>query len=157
MKDFSSKEEFVEQIKLQNHNIKHLIEVRHEFSIVYRKNPRETANNENEHSQIVCVGVEIRRAVKAIKKNIFMNLSAYQVVDRFCVKRYNKCKKFGHYEKECQNEMCCVYCCGHEHMSRDFKIAQPSDHKSHACINCKDSKRKEKGHSSMCYKYYQKN
>ena len=153
VKDFSSKEEFIEQIKLQNHNIKHLIEEGHEFSIVYCKNPRETANNENKHFQIVVrVGVEIRKAIKANKDKIFMNLSAYRVVDRFYVKRCNKCQKFGHYEKDCQNEMCCGYCCSHEHMSKDCKTVQPSDHKSHACINCKDTKRKEKGHSSMWYK-----
>ena len=46
VKNFLFQEEFVEQIQLQNQNIKHLIKEVHDFSNVYLKNPRQTVNNE---------------------------------------------------------------------------------------------------------------
>ena len=60
VKEFSSKDDFVEKIKKQNPEIRQLIEGGSEFSIVYSKKPNETNGFENKHCQIVPqVGEEI--------------------------------------------------------------------------------------------------
>ena len=105
MKEFPTKEEFIEKIKKQNPKVKQLIEEGSEFSIVYTKSP----GGENKYHQVVArVSEEIRKAIKENKDRIHADLLAYRVVDRFYVKRCQNCQKFGHYEKDCDKEVCWV-------------------------------------------------
>ena len=124
-----------------------------EFSIVYSKGPKDNTPEEKKHHQIVArVGGQIRKVIKANRDKIYMNLSACRVVDRFYIKRCNKCQKFGHYEKDCQNEVCCGYCSSHDHTSDDCQAVEENDYKNYKCVNCKDNKKEANGHSSLWHK-----
>ena len=107
VKEFTTKDEFMEKIKEK-------IDTGSELSIVFSKNPRNSnhSDNTNHYYQVVArVSGDVRRAIKTSNDKIFVDFVAYRVVDRFYIKRCNKCQKFGHYEKDCQNEVCCGYCC----------------------------------------------
>ena len=152
VKEFSSKEDFIEKVKGKNPEIKQLIEGGSEFSIVYSKKPNETNENGNKHCQIVArVGEEIRKVIKANRDKVFAELSSYRVVDRFYVKRCNRCQKFGHYEKDCNNPVCCGYCCSHDHKSSDCDVTG-DDQESYKCVNCEEKGKDPTGHSSLWYK-----
>ena len=148
VKEFSSKEEFTEKIKKQNPKVKQLIETGSEFSIVYNKSPV----GENKYHQVVArVSEEIRKVIKGNRDRIHADLSAYRVVDRFYVKRCNNCQKFGHYEKDCEENVCCGYC-SKAHKSTDCQEVAKENHKEHQCVNCKEHGKESKGHSAMSYK-----
>ena len=153
VKEFISKEDFVEKVKKQNPEIKTLIDQGSEFSIVYSKSPSDTpGKKENKHFQVVArVGDKIRKAMKANRDKVFVDLSSYRVVDRFYVKRCNRCQQFGHYEKDCNNPICCGYCSG-EHKSSDCHEVAIDDHTEHKCVNCQKKGNDSEGHSTMWYK-----
>ena len=134
---FTSKEELVEKVKRQNPLIKEKIENGSEFSIVFFKKPREDeSDGKNKYFQVVArVGEDIRRVVKMSDNKIFMDLVAHPVVDRFFIKRCNKCQKFGHYQKDCNSEPCCGYC-RKPHLSTECDQVQAGDYDHYECINC---------------------
>ena len=80
-----------------------------------------------------------------------MDLVAHRVVDRFYVKRCNKCQKFGHYQNECEDIISCGYCCG-AHSSSDCNQVEIEDFKNYKCINCKRENKKCEGHSAHWHK-----
>ena len=151
VKDFESKEQFVEKMKRQNRGIKDLIDQGGEFSIVFAKKPKETSaeNGKNNYYQIVArVSDEIRKVIKMSGNKIYMDLLAYKVVDRFYVKRCNKCQQFGHYEKDCTSDVFCGYC--HQtHLSSECDQVAEGDYDHYDCINCSRAGKKSLGHSSL--------
>ena len=153
VEDFSSKEEFVEKIQQQNPEIKRLIAEGSEFSIVYTKEPRKSDDNsKKEYYQVVArVSEEIRRAIKASGNKVFVDLIAHRVVDRFFVRRCNKCQGYGHYEKDCNKPQCCGYC-QQSHKSSDCDQVNSSDTKNYQCVNCKKEGKSHIGHSSLWHK-----
>ena len=112
VESFDSKEEFIEKVKNQNPEIKELMEQGSEFSIVFAKEPRESGSNgKKEYYQVVArVSEDIRKVMKSSGNKVYVDLVAHRVVDRFFVKRCNKCQEFGHYEKDCSKNVCCGYC-----------------------------------------------
>ena len=60
------------------------------------------------------------------------------MVDRFYVKRCNKCEEFGHYEKDCTNRARCGYSMG-PHLSLECTEVDEGDHEHFKCGNCKDA------------------
>ena len=82
VKEFSTKDNFVEKIKKQNPTIKKLIEEGSEFSIVYSKSDSEKSQRgESKHQIVARVGTEIRKAIKVNKDRAFADLSSYRIVD----------------------------------------------------------------------------
>ena len=153
VKEFSSKEEFVQKVMNQNEDIKTLVEAGSTFSVVYSKSPPNNTNSEaKKYHQIVArVSEDVQKVIRTNRNRLFADLSSYRVVDRFYVKRCNKCQKFGHYEKYCENEERCGYCMG-PHLSTNCQEAPPDNHDLHKCVNCKDSKKDPNKHSVMWYK-----
>ena len=153
VKEFSTKESFVEKVKQQNPVIKELIEGGSEFSIVYSKNIGDSPDrSSNKHYQVIArVGVDIRKAIKANRDRIFADLTSYRIVDRFYIKRCNNCQQFGHYEKDCKNPVCCGFCCSTDHKSKDCPKVN-NESKEHKCINCQRKEKDGNGHSAMWYK-----
>ena len=110
VKKFTTDEEFLEKIKKQNPKIKQLMDTGSDFSIVYKRDPN-NSNTGNKFYQVVArVSDEIRNAIRENNNKIYIELDAYRVVDRFYIKRCNRCQNFGHYEKDCMNDLCCAYC-----------------------------------------------
>ena len=155
VKEFVNKEDFVEKVKRQNPLIKEQIDKGSEFTIVFSKKPRdqqERAGDSNNNFQVVArVSENIRSLIKSENDRIYIDLVAHRVVDRFYIKRCNKCQKFGHYEKDCSNGVCCGYCHG-EHRSTECKEVRPGDFEHYKCINCQQNGKPSEGHSSLWYK-----
>ena len=110
VKEFTSKEDFIERVKKQNPQIKEKLDQGGEFSIVFTKKPQEAQNPRNNNNkpsiQIVArVSDDIRQVIKMSGDKLYMDLVAHRVVDRFYIKRCNKCQQFGHYEKDCTNKI----------------------------------------------------
>ena len=96
VKDFSTKEEFMEKIKNKNPKIQQLIDKGSTFSIVYSKDPKSNNNVDGRkfYQVVARVSDDIRKAIRSNKDKIFVDLQAYRVVDHFYIKRCNKCQKF---------------------------------------------------------------
>ena len=148
VKQFASKDDFVEKVMNQNPEIKALVEAGSTFSVVYSKDPPDTGDKKF-YQVVVRVSEEVRKVIKQNNNKIYVELMSYRVVDRFYVKRCNKCQKFGHYEKDCQNEECCGHCTGGHH-TVNCEIAR-DDHENHECVNCKENGKDHK-HSATWYK-----
>ena len=153
VKHFTTKEEFIEKVKLQNPTIKDLLENGTEFSIVFAKEPKEDANSHRRkfHQVVARVSEDVRQAIKKNNDKIYIDLCAHNVVDRFFVKRCNKCQKFGHYEKDCHEHACCGYCKGN-HLSKDCMDVQEGDSANYKCINCDRGGKESTGHSTHWHK-----
>ena len=59
--------------------------------------------------------------------------------------------KFGHYEKDCNNPVCCGYCCSHDHKASDCDVSG-DDQQNYKCVNCEEKGKDPTGHSSLWYK-----
>ena len=153
VKEFTTKDEFVEKIKNKNPDIKRLIDNGSTLSIVYSKNPSDNLDGKsNKFYQVVArVSDDVRKAIKANKDKIFVNLQACRVVDRFYIKRCNRCQKFGHYEKDCDGDERCGYCCG-SHLSKNCQEVSEHDHDQYKCVNCKDGGKDPGKHSALWHK-----
>ena len=146
--EFSSKEDFVEKIKQQNPRLKEKIDQGSEFSVVFSRKPNEAwPENKKFHQVVVRVSDDIRQIVKQSNNKIYMGLHAHRVVDRFYIKRCNKCEQFGHYQRDCTNKARCGYCMGH-HLSSECREVKEGDHQHYKCFNCKDTGQNETGHST---------
>ena len=149
----SSKEEFMDNVKKQNPKIREMIEQGSEFSIVFAKEARENEDRtKKSFCQVVArVSEDLRKMLKSTGDRIYIGLVSHRIVDRFFVKRCNKCQGFGHYENECPNETCCGYC-QKNHKSSECDEKEEGDHESYECINCKKANKPHVGHSSLWHK-----
>ena len=128
VKEFSTKKEFIEKIKRQNPKVKQLIDQGSEFSIIFSKDPKDSEKYDT--FQIVArVSEDIRDILRKNNDFIYVDLSSYRVVDRFYIKRCNKCLKFGNYEKDYKNYLCCAY-----HRSNECQEVDGDDRK-YECKN----------------------
>lgn len=151
---FTNKEEFIEKIKRQNPLIKEKMENGSEFSIVFAKSPKEDSigGYKNKFYQIVArVSNDIRQIIKMSDHKIYMDLVAHRVVDRFFVKRCNRCHKFGHYQKDCKEEIVCGFCCKN-HLSNQCDQVNEGEFDKYKCINCSRENKECNGHSAHWYK-----
>ena len=155
VKNFTNKEEFIEKVKKQNPRIKERIDQGSEFTIVFSKKPRDQQNRtgdvDNNFQVVARVSDDVRRVIKSENDRVYIDLVAHRVVDRFYIKRCNRCQKFGHYEKDCSNGLCCGYCHG-EHKSTECEEVRPGDFEHYKCINCEGNNKPSVGHSSLWYK-----
>ena len=110
-----------------------------EFSVVYAKEPRKNGDNlKKEYHQVVAqISEEVRRVIKASGNRVFVDLIAHRVVDRFFVRRCNKCQGYGHYEKDCDKPQCCGYC-QQSHKSSDWDQVKSSDTKNYQCVKLQE-------------------
>ena len=145
--EFTTKEAFIETVKNQNHKIKEKIDAGSEFTVVF-SNKR---SNDNKFQVVARVSEEIRKVIKLEGDKIYNGLGTNRVVDRFYIKRCNKCQQFGHYERDCENELCCGYC-RKNHKSTECQEVAPGDHDKYECNNCHRNDKPSLGHSSIYHK-----
>ena len=100
---------------------------------------------------MVRVSEEVRRIIKRSDDKIYMDLEALKVVDRFYIKRCNKCQQFGHYEKDCTHDAHCGYCTDN-HKSSECNHVEEGDVKNYKCVNCKRAGKDGVGHSAHWHK-----
>ncbi len=154
VESFLSKEDFIGRVKRQNPEIKELIDQGSKFEIVFVKEPRESkSHSKNEYYLVVArVSEDIRKVMKMTGDRVYIDLVAHRVIDRYFVKRCNKCQEFGHYElKNCSNNVCCAYC-RQNHKSTDFNQVEDGDVEHYECVNCKRENKPYVGHSSLWHK-----
>ena len=149
--NFTTNEEFIEKVKRQNPVIKEKLQNGAEFKIIFTKKPQDEESGNNKYVQVVArVSNNMREAIRLADDRIYMDLVAHRVVDRFFIKRCNKCQKFGHYERDCSEEVCCGYCHG-KHNSDRCRVTV-GDFENYKCINCKRNGKDCAGHSAFWYK-----
>ena len=121
-----------------------------DFSIVYCRKPKE-GNDNGDHQVVARVSEEVRKLIKSCDNKVFIDLVALRVVDRFYIKRCNRCQQFGHYEKDCSTDVRCGYCTNH-HRSVDCDQVDVGDFDKYECWNCKDAGKDSVGHSTHWHK-----
>ena len=114
--------------------------------------PESSGTNRKHYQLVARVSNEIRERIKKNKDTIFVDLTAHRIVDRFYIKRCNKCQKFGHYQDNCTSDKIrCVFCCSDSHCSSSCPIKN-QDTSNFSCPNCKDANKDFSGHSSHWFK-----
>ena len=116
--------------------------------MVFSKEPKPEDTNAN-WQVVMRVSDKIRDVLKKNKDRIYIEVTSHRIVDRFYIKRCNKCLKFGHYAKDCHDDPCCGYCCG-KHISTECTEKEGED--EYKCNNCVKSKKGETNHSALWYK-----
>ena len=150
VKEYTSKEDFIEKLKKQNPLLTDKLDQDNEFSIIYCRKPREMENGKA--NQVVArVSDEVRKIIKNCDNKLYIDLEALRVVDRFYIKRCNNCQQFGHYEKDCSNEVRCGYCTN-QHKSGDCDQVEEGDFEKYQCMNCKTAGKQHVGHSTHWHK-----
>ena len=149
---YVDEKDFIDKVKAQNEKIKEKIENGSEFSVVFARQNKDRAQNEEEkemgHLIVVRVGEEIRDILKEGGDRIFLGFSSHRIMDRVYIKSCAKCHQFGHYHAECKNVECCGYCMSKEHKSEQCPIRDQKDSKQFKCVNCKEAGKNHEGHSS---------
>jgi hypothetical protein len=153
VRDYTTKEEFVEKVKKQNPRLKDKLEQESAFKIVYSKKPRDNApEGKNGFQVVVRVSEEVRKIIKDSNDRIYVDLESYKVVDRFYIKRCNNCQQFGHYEKDCTSESHCGYCGNNGHKSSECNQVEEGDLANYKCTNCENAGKNANGHSAHWHK-----
>ena len=119
--EFTDKNNFIERIKKQNPDIAEKMNNGSKFEIVFAKKSR---NDENNFHVVARMDGDIHNAIKGCNNKLFMDCASYRVVDRFYIKRCNKCQRFGHYEKHCQSEPSCCGYCKQDHQTKDCEVEE---------------------------------
>ena len=151
VEDFTNKDEFIVKMKKQNPDIEALLEAGSVFKIVFSKKLNMTENEKQHYQLVVRVSEDIRKVIKQMGNWIYYNLTALRVVDRFYIKRCNKCQHFGHYQKDCTNQIHCGLCNSTDHTSTECPKKE-MEKKDYACVNCQRNKKEFKGHSAHWHK-----
>ena len=152
VRNYTTKEEFIEKVKKQNPQLKEKLDQDSQFTIVYSKKPRDNAPEGKDGFQVVArVSEEVRKILKNSNDRIYVDLESYKVVDRFYIKRCNNCQQFGHYEKDCTSESRCGYCSGN-HKSVQCDQVEEGDLVNYKCVNCEHAGKNATGHSAHWHK-----
>ena len=147
--NFIDKDNFVDNVKLQNPKLGEEISKGSVFSILFTKQKTET---DSAHLVVIRVSPEIRDILKEGGDRIYFGFSSYKAEDRFYVKTCNKCHQFGHYHSDCTKNSCCGYCASEEHSSGDCPVKALNDPTKFKCVNCTLIKKDPMGHSAHWHK-----
>jgi hypothetical protein len=143
-----TKEELRDNIYRQNKYIAPYMDRQDsKLEVVFMKSP---PTGKHYYSIYIRVTPDIRLAIeKKMNNKIHIGANIFNVVDRFHVKRCNRCQGLGHYEDKCDPEVpiVCGYC-AKDHESKECPDRDRS-HERHTCINCSGSGRNCQGHSAF--------
>ena len=139
-------EELENSILRQNKAIAQLVELGSELKVVFIRKP---PPRKVYYTVVIRVSPNIRDLINKMKNKIHMGVTVHNIVDRFYIRRCNRCQGLGHYEDKCAttNHLVCGYC-AKEHKSDDCPD-KGKDHKHHSCINCSAEGENCKGHPAF--------
>ena len=147
--EFDNPELFIEKVKAQNPKIKEKIENGSHFEIIHTRKPTDLSTTGSKFIQVIArVSEDIRSAIKVNGDKIFTDLVSHKVLDRFYIRRCNKCQRYGHYQNTCSNSECCAYCKSAEHKSSECPLKIASQISQYKCVNCEESGKDAMGHSA---------
>ena len=93
--------------------------------------------NENVKQVFIRLSDDIRHAIKKNKDKMYFGLLSCSVYDQLYVKRCNKCQGFGHYAKDCSNDISCGICSSSDHETVNCIHKDVSDIENfYSCKNC---------------------
>ena len=141
-----SKEELAQCIYRQNGSIAALMDKGSHLSVVYVRSP---PARKVFYTVVLRVSPDIRTLIKKMKNKIHLGVSVHNIVDRFHVRRCNRCQELGHYEDKCDpnNHVVCGFC-AKDHKS-DVCPDKNAHHSHHKCINCSGEGIDASGHSAF--------
>lgn len=146
--DEVTKEELTENIYRQNKYIAPFMDnPDSKLEVVFMKSP---PAGKRFYNIFIRVTPDIRLAIEnKMSDKIHIGANVFNVVDRFHIKRCNRCQTLGHYEDKCdpENPRVCGFC-AKDHESKDC----PDKNRSHdrfTCINCSGSGKNCRGHSAF--------
>ena len=138
-------EDIEESIHNQNKSIAEKIDQGSELKVVFvRKPPR----GKKFYNVVVRVSPDIRDLIKRNRNKLHIGVSVHKIVDRFHVRRCNRCMEFGHYADRCESEHVVCGFCAKDHMS-DECPDKHKDHRHHKCINCSAVNKNAFGHPAF--------
>ena len=117
------------------------------LNVVFMKPPPQ---GKHYYNVFIRVTPDIRLAIeKKMGDKIHIGANVFKVVDRFHVRRCNRCQALGHYEDKCdpRSPRVCGFCTK-SHESKDCPDKERA-HARHTCINCIGSDNKGRGHSAF--------
>ena len=141
---FENNEQFIDKVRKQNPDINVKMENGSTFKVVFTRKSKE---GNNKCQVVIRVSEDIRDSMKQSGNRIFLDLTSHRVMDRFYIKRCNRCQQYGHYQADCKNDVTCGFCCSSEHVSADCP-SKNLETKEFSCTNCKAHKKDFQGHSS---------
>ena len=143
-----TKEELRENIYRQNKYIAPFMDKPDsQLDVVFMKAP---PAGKHYYNIFIRVTPDIRLAIEKKSFNkIHIGANVFNVVDRFHVKRCNRCQGLGHYEDKCNpaTPRVCGFC-AKDHQSKECPDRNQS-HERHKCINCSGTGRDCQGHSAF--------
>ena len=140
-----TREELEADMIKQNKSLAPLIENGSVFKVVYIKPP---VRQKEFYTVVMRVSPDIRTLIKKLRDKIHIGLKVHNIVDRFYVKRCNRCQEFGHYADKCRKSDDVCGFCANQHKSDDC----PDKNKpygEHKCHNCKGSNNEAPGHPAF--------
>jgi hypothetical protein len=138
-------EDIEQSIYNQNKSIAERIDQGSELNVVFVRKP---PNNKKFYNIVVRVSPDIRALLKKKSNKIHIGVSVHRIVDRFHVRRCNRCQGLGHYADKCDSEHVVCGFCAKDHMS-DECSDKHKDHKHHKCINCSAEGKDAFGHPAF--------
>ena len=131
---------------MQNKSISDLMDRGSKLDVVYIKAPPQ---GKKFYTVGVRVSPDIRTVINKMKNKLYVGVSVHNIVDRFHIRRCNRCQKLGHYEDRCDQATSevCGYC-AKNHRS-DSCPDKNKDHKFHKCINCREEGMVASGHPAF--------
>lgn len=131
--DFTSAE-LEEDIYKQNKSIAQLIDRGSVLKIVYIKPP---ARQQEYYTVVARISPEIRTILHKSRNKLYIGVRVHNIVDRFYVKRCNRCQEYGHYADKCKppTKEVCGFCAKY-HKSDDCPD-KGKPHSEHKCSNCR--------------------
>ena len=141
-----SKTELEQNIYRQNKPISQLIDQGSQLKVVFTRKP---PNGKDYYTVIIRVSPDIRNVLHKMKNKIHIGVSVHSIVDRFHVKRCNRCQGLGHYADKCDTSKpsVCGFCT--QHHASDVCPDKKKPHAHHKCINCAGEDRDASGHPAF--------
>jgi hypothetical protein len=117
-----------------------------ELRVVFTRKP---PHGKKFYTVVIRVSPDIRTLLKNRRNKIHIGVSVHNIVDRFHVRRCNRCQGLGHYADKC-DESKPVVCgfCAKAHLS-DACPEKNKDHTHHKCINCSGEELEASGHAAF--------
>ena len=138
-------EDIEESIYSQNKSIAQRIDNGSELKVVFVRKP---PHGKKFYNVVVRVSPDIRVLLKNRRNKIHIGVSVHRIVDRFHVRRCNRCQDLGHYADKCDSEHVVCGFCAKEHKSDDCPDKH-KDHRHHKCINCSGAGIDASGHPAF--------
>ena len=145
-----NEQELIDTIKLQNPDLRTLIE--NDSTVFQVLGVSRLKRADSIFKATIRVSDDVRTAIASQGNRVYFRRYSCKVYDSFYVRRCFKCQMFGHIAKDCRNDSVCGVCAGtHDHDTKNCSGQA-------CCVNCKKAglapdKYAHSAFSSECLSY----